>query len=73
MRSAWQWWSVQVQPDGSSIQLTAWIAASVAVLAAGGLYINDILNAQESIPQRYDLPKLKGRHTLPLLSPSYPC
>lgn len=51
--------AIQVQPDGSSIQLTAWIAASVAVLAAGGLYINDILNAQESIPQRYDLPKLK--------------
>lgn len=44
------------------------MAASAVVLVGGGLYINDVVNSQEAIPQRYDLPKLKGTPT-PLRPP----
>eukprot|EP00873_Tetraselmis_striata_P035626 jgi/Tetstr1/455890/TSEL_042679.t1 len=50
--------AMQAQPDANG-QLAAWVAASAVVLVGGGLYINDVVNSQEAIPQRYDLPKLK--------------
>lgn len=47
------------QSDQNAV-FSAWLAASALVAAAGGLYLFDIQNAQEAIPQQYDLKKLNG-------------